>query len=117
MKKEEIIDFCLDNPELSENQLNQALITKMKSNGSLVKFNHQADDIFEACGINKERETTIKELDVPTYDKRSEGVEWLTKNFSSVELGIALMNSIQQIQLFEMKHKMMMMFSQLGGKL
>ena len=98
MTGNEIIDYCLDNKGLAEEELKNKLLSKLSESQP---FDHQNNDVFKACGLIKstfvnrdESGKIVVSINMDTllqFDKISEGVEYLEKHYNKREVAFLAM--------------------------
>lgn len=88
MKQKEVMDYCLDNWNVSEQQFTRNLRRKLENAG---KFDHSKENFFEACGLIP---SNFDEIEIPmTFKQHSRMVEWLEENFSTREIAVICTNA------------------------
>lgn len=88
MTKDQIIDFCLDNHNLTEKELNKKLIQYLEPSEIAEDYNHSKSNLMDACGLSKSKNVSEEglELDIEHAEKGSEIVEHLENKYSKREL-------------------------------
>ena len=88
MTKNQIIDFCLDNHNPTEKELNEKLIQHLKSSEAVEEYNHSKDSLLDACGLSNSKNITEEgfNLDVEHMTHGSEVVECIENTYSKREL-------------------------------
>lgn len=88
MTKNQIIDFCLDNHNLTEKELNEKLIQHLKPSEAVEEYNHSKNSLLDACGLSKSTNVNKDgfELDVEHMTYGSEVVECIENTYSKREL-------------------------------
>lgn len=88
MTKNQIIDFCLDNNNLTEKELNEKLIQYLKSSETAENYDHSKSNLMDACGLSNSRNISEEgfELDIKNVKSNSEIVEYIENKYSKREL-------------------------------
>ncbi len=98
MTNNQIIDFCLDNKNLTEKELNLQL-KNILSKETIVPYDHTKDSLLEACGLDSEKslKSAAKMFSEvgEKYTSASEFVEQLEETFSKRELSYLFYNAIR----------------------
>jgi len=97
MTSNQIIDFCLDNKNLSEKELNKQLV-KLLNNESTVPYDHNKINLIEACGIDPEQgigNNTLFQL--KEKSRASEVVEQMENTLTKRELSYLLYRSMTDL--------------------
>lgn len=96
MTKNEIIDFCLDNGNLSNEELVSKLSNKL-SNEQYVPFNHEDSDVVAACGLKNSKIISGNAIAIAA-DKEvsttSELVEYFENNLTKRELAFVFVSAV-----------------------
>lgn len=124
MTGNEIIDYCLDNRNLTEGELKNKLLSKLSESQP---FDHQNDDVFKACGliestfVNKdESEKIVVSINMDTllqFDKISEGVEYLEKHYNKREVSFLAMKFFVGMTMHNMKNDTLAMLMRMLGEM
>ena len=87
MNKNQIIDFCLDNGNLSNEELSQQLISLLQKNEHK-PYDHDNESVLGACGLEDSKNLENGKLILPPKDcsKRSQAIEFYEKNLTKREL-------------------------------
>lgn len=88
MTKNQIIDFCLDNHNLTEKELNEKLIQHLKPSEAIEEYNHSKNSLLDACGLSNSKNINEEgfSLDVEHMTHGSEVVEYIENTYSKREL-------------------------------
>lgn len=91
MNKNEIIDFCLDNGNLSESELGQKLVNKL-SKSTLPAYAHEEKDVQDACGLthsalfSSDGQLAIPDVPEERTGKVSMVIEYMEETYHKREL-------------------------------
>ena len=91
MNKNEIIDFCLDNGNLSESELKRRLVSKL-SKSTLPAYNHEEKDVKDACRLNhsalfsSDGDIAVPDVPEERTGKVSMVIEYMEETYNKREL-------------------------------
>ncbi len=102
MTKNQIIDFCLDNHNLTEKELNEQLIQHLNPSEIAEEYDHSKTSLVDACGLSKSKNIGKEgfTLEVENVGSNSEVVECIENKFSKREL------SYMAFQLMDINNKL-----------
>lgn len=88
MTKDQIIDFCLDNHNLTDKELNEKLIQHLKPSEIAEEYDHSKSSLMDACGLSKSKNINEDgfELGIEHVESGSEIVELIENKYSKREL-------------------------------
>lgn len=88
MTKNQIIDFCLDNNNLTDKELNEKLIQHLKPSENTEGYDHSKSSLMDACGLSKSGNINEEgfQLDMESAENGSEVVEYIENKYSKREL-------------------------------
>lgn len=91
--QQEIMDFCLDNPGMSDEQL-ELNISKLITKHRYGKPDHDASNVYEATGVEEMDMVKMREVFGSVFKlKRSEVIEIIEENYPGRQ-GLLYMQSI-----------------------
>lgn len=85
MTKDEIFDWMLDHRNLSDSEFSNKLRSLLVVTNEL-PYNHEESDIIAACGLQNSTIATEERMKVEKYNKISQEVEYLEKNYTKREV-------------------------------
>lgn len=99
MNKNEIIDYCLDNSHLPEEELVNGLMSKLNTRNS-EGYNHNENSILAACGLQNSTLVVDDHIEIPTIpdevtSKISTIVEYMEKTYSKRELSFLFVQALK----------------------
>lgn len=102
MTKDQIIDFCLDNHNLTDKELNVKLIQHLKPSEIVEEYDHSKSSLMDACGLSKSKNISEEgfEFGMEHAESGSEVVEYIENKYSKREL------SYMAFQLINMNNKL-----------
>lgn len=114
--QQEIMDFCLDNPGMSDEQL-ELNISKLITKHRYGKPDHDASDVYKATGVEEMDMDKMREAFGSVFKlKRSEVIEIIEENYPGRQ-GLLYMQSITDARHAVMEHKQSLIFQQLMSSL
>lgn len=103
MNKNEIIDFCLDNGNLSESELERRLLNRLNKS-TLPDYAHEEKNVRDACGLNhstlfsSDGEFNIPDVPEERTDKVSMVVEYMEETYNKRELAYLFIQTTKALQ-------------------
>lgn len=96
MTKNQIIDFCLDNNNLTDKELNEKLIQHLKPSETAEEYDHSKSSLMDACGLSKSKNINEDgfQLDMEHAENGSEVVEFIENKYSKRELSYVVFQLI-----------------------
>lgn len=96
MTKDQIIDFCLDNHNLTDKELNEKLIQHLKPSETVEEYDHSKTSLMDACGLSESKNINEEgfQLDMESAESGSEVVEYIENKYSKRELSYVVFQLI-----------------------